>query len=562
LRDAHRHRDRLTIVAPRLPSRQSSFGDRIAAIAELGVASIAAERCAIAFQSSGADAGQIVCAPRGDSRWDAVVNALLLALDNRLSDAIAARGTKRTRGVPDSSESIDQVALTAREIAAIARGVEKIVEGYQLAGSAFTDGVNAVRVAIVARVDRAENEVEASLELMARSALGEIALDAAHASLDFWRTHGAESGRQAVSAKREVLRERMEADYLDNAVAAVRRAQPAERFCRFGEIVASGGGFDQWMVAIADGGELMLAASSPGAPKEFDPAEASALSESFRRHIVIGHWSDRDACEVDRVKRYLEDRVFAGSYVCIPFGAGAIALASRDARASAARAEAIVERLAPFAASWVLERDASRRSLLVRQLALRMFAAIDEERARIARDLHDDQAQLLAATKIALDGPPEAARSIFKQVEEELRRKTRELRPTSIGNASLDDAIEREFGRLNRAGVKANFVHLDNEDSAEKISRPVQQLCFQVVREALSNVIRHARAKSVQVTIESNHAAARVSISDDGCGIDNGKGEGTGLTGVRERLELMGGTLIVESRAGRTTVIAEIPEPA
>ena len=191
-----------------------------------------------------------------------------------------------------------------------------------------------------------------------------------------------------------------------------------------------------------------------------------------------------------------------------------------------------------------------------------MFAAIDEERARIARDLHDDQAQLLAAAKIALDGPPEAARSIFKQVEEELRRKTRELRPTSIGNASLDEAIEHEFGRLNRAGVQAKFVYLGNGGTAENISRPVQQLCFQVVREALSNVIRHARAKSVQVKIESIHAAARVSISDDGRGIDNAKGEGTGLTGVRERLELMGGTLIVESRAGRTTVVAEIPESA
>jgi signal transduction histidine kinase len=311
-----------------------------------------------------------------------------------------------------------------------------------------------------------------------------------------------------------------------------------------------------------DGGELMLVASSPGAPREFDPAEASALSESFRRHIVIGHWSDRDACEVDRIKRCLEDRVFAGSYVCIPFGAGAIALASRDARASAARAEAIVERLAPFAASWVLERDASRHSLLVRQLALRMFAAIDEERTRIARDLHDDQAQLLAAAKIALDGPPEAARSIFKQVEGELRRKTRELRPTSIGNASLDEAIEREFGRLNRAGVKAKFVHLDSGAAAETISRPVQQLCFQVVREALSNVIRHARAKSVRITIESDHAAARILITDDGRGIGIGSAEGTGLTGMRERLELMGGRLIVESRAGRTTVLAEIPEPA
>ncbi|MFZ0678599.1 sensor histidine kinase, partial [Candidatus Binatus sp.] len=218
--------------------------------------------------------------------------------------------------------------------------------------------------------------------------------------------------------------------------------------------------------------------------------------------------------------------------------------------------------LAPFAASWVLERDASRHGILVRQLALRMFAAIDEERAKIARDLHDDQAQLLAAAKIALDGPPEAARSIFKQVEQELRRKTRELRPATIGSASLDEAIEREFGRLNRAGVKAKFVHLGGGGEAGEISRPVQQLCFQVVREALSNVIRHARAKSVQITIENNYAAARVSVRDDGRGISGGQNEGSGLTGVRERLELMGGTLVVESRSGRTTVVAEIPESA
>ena len=82
---------------------------------------------------------------------------------------------------------------------------------------------------------------------------------------------------------------------------------------------------------------------------------------------------------------------------------------------------------------WMLEREAARRNRLVRQLALRMFSAIDEERARIARDLHDDQAQLLAAAKIAIDGPPEAARSIFAQVEGELRRKTRELRPVTLG---------------------------------------------------------------------------------------------------------------------------------
>ncbi len=555
LRNALKPRERLPIAV-----RQSSFDDRISAIAGLGVASIAAERCAIAFRSGGASTDIVVRAPCGDSRWDAALDAVLIALENRLNDVAAARGTRRAHDA-SSIDLIETLALTVRDLAAIA-SIKKIGEGLQVVASAFTEGENAVRIAMVAPADRARNELDASMELIARSVFSEIALSAARASLDFWRTHGSESGRQAVGAKRALVQERATTNYLDEAASQAQRAQPAERFARFGEIVAGGSGFDQWMVAIADGAELTLAASSFTVPRDFNPEEGSVLSESFRRHIVIGHWSDRDATDVDRVKPYIEDRMFAGSYVCIPFGSGAIALASRDAHASAARAEAIVERLTPFATNWILEREAARRNRLVRQLALRMFSAIDEERARIARDLHDDQAQLIAAAKIAIDGPPEAARSIFAQVEGELRRKTRELRPATLGNGSLDEAIEREFGRLNRAGVKAKFLHLIQGGADEKISRPVQQLCFQVIREALSNVIRHARAKSVQITIESGDAVARVSVRDDGRGIGNGQNEGTGLTGVRERLELMGGTLVVESRAGRTTVVAEIPESA
>jgi signal transduction histidine kinase len=555
LRNALKSRDRLSIAA-----RQSSFGDRISAIVELGVASIAAERCAIAFHSGGAGADEVVRMPRGDSRWDVALSAILIALENRLNDVVATSGARRAHDAI-AINSIDTLALSARDIAAVA-SIKKIGEGLQLVASAFTEGENAVRIAIVAPADRACNELDASMELMARGVFGEIALASARASLDFWRTHGSESGRQAVGARRALVQERAATNYLDDAATQAVRAQPAERFARFGEIVASGSGFDQWMVAIADGAELTLAASSFTVPSDFNPEEGSVLSESFRRHIVIGHWSDRDATDVDRVKPYIEDRMFAGSYVCIPFGSGAIALASRDAHASAARAEAIVERLTPFATNWILEREAASRNRLVRQLALRMFSAIDEERARIARDLHDDQAQLLAAAKIAIDGPPEAARSIFAQVEGELRRKTRELRPATLGNGSLDEAIEREFGRLNRAGVKAKFLHLIQGAAAEKISRPVQQLCFQVIREALSNVIRHARAKNVQITIESGDAVARVSVRDDGRGIGVDQEEGTGLTGMRERLELMGGTLTVDSSAGRTTVIAEIPEPA
>jgi signal transduction histidine kinase len=559
LGNALKHREQHVVIAAPQASRQASLRDRIAAIAELGAAALAAERCAIAFESSAAGAHEVVRAPREDSRWDAIVNAILGALENRLGDAVAATGLKRGRGAPDPNESIERVALSDREVDAIAQ-VEKVGEGRQIVASAFSDGASAVRIAMVAGADRARAELEASLELMARAAFGEIALAAARASLEFWRVHGADSGRQAVGAKRELGRERAVTNQLDEAVGQAQRAHPNERFGRFGELVAGGAGFDQWIVAIEDGGSFVVAASSSGR-KQFDLGQAgSALAESFRRRIVIARWRDRAAALVDNARQYSEDKIFGGPYICIPFEAGAIALASRDPHASAANAQAIVERLAPVAASWVMERDATRRSALVRQLALRMFAAVDEERARIARDLHDDQAQLIAAAKIALEGRREAARAIFKQVEVELRRKTRELRPATLGDASLDEAIDREFARLKRAGAAAKFVQRVDDGAAEKISRPVQQLCFQVVREAISNAIRHARAKSVQVTIERIDTAARVSVSDDGAGIGTDQNEGAGLAGMRERLELMGGRLSVESRTGRTTVVAEIPE--
>ena len=542
--------------APQPGSRLQVLRDRILAIAELGAGMLAAERCAIAFRASAADADQMICAPREEPRWDVVVNALLAALANRLGDAVAAGGIKGARDTPGSAQALERVALGTREIQAIARG-EEIGQGRQVGAAAFTVGASAVRIAVVAPASRSRDELEASLELIARAVFGELDLVVTRASLDFWRTHGAQNGHQAAGAKQQLGLERAATNRLDDAVAELRLAQHNRTFGRFGELVATGAGFDQWVVAIVDGGSLIAAASSSG-HTQFDlGGTGSALAESFRRRVVIARWRDRDLSIAENARKFHEDKLFAGSYVCIPFDVGAIALGSRDSRASAERAEEIVERLAPLVAGSVMERDASRRTALMRQLALRMFAAVDNERSRIARDLHDDQAQLIAASKIALSGDREAGRAILQQVEDELRRKTRELRPATIGSASLGDAIKREFPALKRAGVKAKLV---GGEAADKISRPVQQLCFQVVREMLSNVIRHARAKSMQIKLERTDMAVRVSVTDDGCGIGAGKGDGIGLAGARERLELMGGKLMVESRPGRTMVVAEIPE--
>ena len=169
---------------------------------------------------------------------------------------------------------------------------------------------------------------------------------------------------------------------------------------------------------------------------------------------------------------------------------------------------------------------------------------------------------MIAAAELALKGGREEAREIFKQVGSELRRRTRELRPPLLGNATLAEAIGREFIRLEAASVSARLVYRDGAGAA-MISRAVQQLCFQVTREAISNVIRHANATAVEVAIELTNGIARVSITDNGRGIQiNRRADGIGLAGIRERLELMGGCVSLESKSGRTILVAEIPELA
>jgi signal transduction histidine kinase len=167
--------------------------------------------------------------------------------------------------------------------------------------------------------------------------------------------------------------------------------------------------------------------------------------------------------------------------------------------AEAVRVALTPEHLAPIVRLWNVEHENAERRALVQRMALRMFAAIDEERARIARDLHDDQAQLLAAAEIALEGGRAQARTILKQVETELRRRTRELRPASLGTSSLADQIDCEIERLTSAGIAGRFVPGPGSD---RMARPVQQLCYQLTREALSNVIRHAHAHSVEIRID------------------------------------------------------------
>jgi two-component system NarL family sensor kinase len=260
---------------------------------------------------------------------------------------------------------------------------------------------------------------------------------------------------------------------------------------------------------------------------------------------------------------YAEDRLFArfAGYLCVPFEGGAVALALREPinQVAIERVESLVTRLNPLIRSWLLEAETMRLRALVRNLALRMYGAAETERARIARDLHDHQAQLMAAARIAIEAGPDEARSVFKQVDEALRLRVRELRPATLGRTPLAEALRYELRRLGEAGIKGRLLHPDHMN---KLTRTLQQLCYQVAREALANVIRHAGASRVAIDVVKQGSRVRLSIRDNGRGIPAASATGgVGLKGLRERIELMGGKLKVESQPGATRLIAELTEP-
>jgi signal transduction histidine kinase len=425
-------------------------------------------------------------------------------------------------------------------------------------------GLRALVAAIVAE-ERDASEIDALLSLAADSALRILESRDDARSRDFWRRRAINAGGRLARAKAEAARREQERRSIDEAAAAIAELKPRNHFAGLGAIFARLGPFSAWIVAAIEDGELRTAAAS-AVLAPIPPLDgASAIAESLRKDSAVHRSPGRARGERE------EDRLFArfASYVCIPLGAGAIGLASRESldRATIARTEALGRRVEPIVREWHAQVEIERLRRLVRNLGFRMFGAIDTERARIARDLHDHQAQLLAAARIALEAGPDEARGIFKQVEDALRLRVRELRPAVLGRTTLEDALRYELRRIADAGIKGRLA---GAKRMNLLTRPVQQLCYQVAREALSNVIRHSGAARAEVRVEKRGGRVFLTIFDNGKGIADaaagekraaGAHQGIGLSGLGERLEMMGGKVVIESRAGATRVIAEIPEP-
>jgi signal transduction histidine kinase len=239
---------------------------------------------------------------------------------------------------------------------------------------------------------------------------------------------------------------------------------------------------------------------------------------------------------------------------------------SGDPRFSA-EDQRVVELLAARAAVAV---DLSQR--VQRDALRRVVHAQEAERQRIARELHDETGQALTSMLLGLraaeDAKDEASRAralaslreLAAATLRDVRRLAVELRPKALDDFGLVPALERLIdGFRERTGLDAQF----EAALPGRLPPEVETALYRIVQEALTNVVKHAHAGHVSILLARRGSSVTAVVEDDGVGFTPSSATaGLGLVGMRERVALLGGHLVVESREGAgSTFVAEVPLP-
>lgn len=210
--------------------------------------------------------------------------------------------------------------------------------------------------------------------------------------------------------------------------------------------------------------------------------------------------------------------------------------------------------------------DVTERKRLEQRLGERLIDAQESERRALARELHDHVGQELTALKMVLSlalRDPDAREQVLKDASEmvddlvwRVRRLSLDLRPTVLDDLGLRPALDVYFERYTaRTGILVRFEHGGLEP---RLPQRIETAAYRLVQEALTNVARYARVSHVTVRMVAG-ARLIVQVEDQGAGFDVetalGSGTSSGLSGMRERAELVGGHLTIESQPGTGTVV-------
>jgi signal transduction histidine kinase len=207
-----------------------------------------------------------------------------------------------------------------------------------------------------------------------------------------------------------------------------------------------------------------------------------------------------------------------------------------------------------------------------RDTVRRVVEAQELERARLARELHDETGQALTSILLGLKaledridtdegrGAAAALRELVVSTLQDVRRLAVELRPSALDDFGLVPALER----LRDTVVEQSGLDVDVQSQlrVERLPVEIETALYRIVQEALTNVAKHADAKRVTILLTQRGNSASLLVQDDGSGFDpeDVRDGGLGLIGMRERVSLLGGRLTVESTEGAGTMVsAEVP---
>jgi len=232
----------------------------------------------------------------------------------------------------------------------------------------------------------------------------------------------------------------------------------------------------------------------------------------------------------------------------------------------------------------ITERKQAEEALKISHQQLRVLSAHlesvrEEEKKKIARDLHDETSQLIAglnayletaiktlpASAINTRSVLEKARSVSVTILDDLHRIIYDLRPTSLDELGLVAAVNSLADNyLSAAGVQ---VTTKVTGKARRLQDPVETAVFRAVQEALTNILKHANATSVSISINFKRGGLTIRIHDDGRGFDAAgamsfkkRGSGLGLLGIKERMQLINGSFYIRSGNGKgTEIVLDVP---
>jgi signal transduction histidine kinase len=310
-----------------------------------------------------------------------------------------------------------------------------------------------------------------------------------------------------------------------------------------------------WVASAAQGAFVAL---DDAQRRERSAAMAKALDELLIRAGAVQHQA-----RVSLFDAFLLNR--GAIHALIVLGVIALVLFARQLRRADAQQAAEHERL---------ESQIRARTAELRDLAGHLVNAREDERGRLARELHDEMGGLLTAMKLELarlkrvpDLPPlahERVAGFEKRVNAGIslkRQIVENLRPSSLDQLGLDAALKLLCS--DTATVSGLSVHTDLQPVA--VEKDAELSLYRIVQESLTNVLKYAQAKQVWVRLHASDAGARLTVRDDGRGFNPSAvtAGSHGILGMRLRIEAHGGGLQVLSAAGGgTEVVAWLPQAA